>query len=47
MKFFAHADSHFRRWRYVLSKPGLSLGETISFFNTRKYRELAGLDLLG
>lgn len=41
-KFLA-ADYH--AWRFVLSKPGVMLEDVISFFNTRRYRELAGLDL--
>lgn len=47
MQFFSKDNSSYRRWRYVLSKPSTSLGECISFFNLRRYRELAGLDLLG
>lgn len=42
---FLSADTNYRQWRFVLSKPGQQMAETVSFFNTRRYRELAGLDL--
>jgi hypothetical protein len=43
-EFLAHDDSDRRSWRFVLSKPGSQIGETVSAFNTRRYRELAGME---
>jgi hypothetical protein len=42
-EFLAYDDSDYQRWRFVLSNPGSQIGETVSFFNTRRYRELAGM----
>ena len=42
--FLAFDDSDFKSWRFVLSKPGGQIGETVSAFNTRRYRELAGME---
>jgi hypothetical protein len=42
--FLAKDNSDYRSWRFVLSKPGMQLWETVSFFNTRRYRELAGIE---
>lgn len=43
-QFFKKGDAQFRRYRYVLSKPREQLWETVSVFNTRRYRELAGME---
>lgn len=42
--FLARDDSDYKKWRFVLSKPGMQIGETVSAFNTRRYRELAGME---
>lgn len=42
--FLAKDDTDYRRWRFVISKPGIQIGETVSAFNTRRYRELAGME---
>jgi hypothetical protein len=42
-EFLAYDDSYSQIWRVVLSNPGSQIGETVSFFNTRRYRELAGM----
>jgi len=47
MRYFEDGEAEFERYRYVLSKPGQNLEECISFFNLRRYRELAGLDSIG
>lgn len=39
-KYFAHDDTDFKRYQYVLSEPGEMLGETRSFFHIRRHREL-------
>jgi hypothetical protein len=44
-RYFADDDTNFMRYQYVLSQPGEMLAETRSYFNTRRYRELAGLNL--
>lgn len=44
-KFFKNNDNHFKRFQYVLSENINQLAECKSFFNTRRMRELAGLDL--
>lgn len=44
-RYFANDDTDFMRYQYVLSQPGEMLAETRSYFNTRRYRELAGLNL--
>lgn len=44
-RYFADDDTDFMRYQYVLSQLGEMLAETRSYFNTRRYRELAGLDL--
>lgn len=44
-QFFKVNDSSARRWQYVLSEQGVKLGETRSFFNTRRMRELCGMGL--
>lgn len=43
--FFKDDDTNFARYQYVMSESGIMLGETRSYFNTRRYRELAGLNL--
>jgi len=43
-EFLAFDDSDYQSWRFVLSKPGVQIGETVSAFNTRRYRELAGME---
>lgn len=43
-KFFKlHSPEH-KHWQYVLSETGIKLAETRSYFNTRRMRELAGID---
>ena len=44
-QYFQHDNTDFRQYQYVLSESGEMLAETRSFFNTRRYRELAGLIL--
>jgi hypothetical protein len=44
-QYFNKHDKNFKRYQYVLSEQGEVLAETRSMFNTRRYRELAGLDL--
>lgn len=39
-RYFAHDDSDFRRYQYVLSESGEVLAETRSYFHTRRMREL-------
>lgn len=39
-KYFAHDDTDFQRYQYVLSESGEMLGETRSFFHIRRHREL-------
>ena len=43
-EYFKHDDTAFKRYQYVLSESTM-LGETRSYFNTRRFRELSGLDL--
>lgn len=43
-QYFGHKQPEFTRYRYVLSKPGMQLWETVAFFNTRRYREFAGME---
>jgi hypothetical protein len=43
-EFLGFDDSDYQYWRFVLSKPGTQIGETVSAFNTRRYRELAGME---
>jgi hypothetical protein len=43
-EFLGFDDSDYQSWRFVLSKPGTQIGETVSVFNTRRYRELAGME---
>lgn len=40
--FFQIHNDDYARYRYVLSKQGSQLAETIAYFNTRRMRELAG-----
>jgi len=42
-QFFKHNDYSFTKYQFVLSESGEVLAETRSIFNTRRYRELAGL----
>lgn len=44
-EYFKHDDDDFKRYQYVISETILQLAECKSFFNTRRYRELAGLSL--
>lgn len=44
-QFFAHDDTNFERYQFILSEAGQQLGETRSYFNTRRHRELAGLSV--
>jgi len=41
MKYFSHGDPNFKKYQYALVKSGEILAETISMFNTRRFRELA------
>lgn len=41
--FFKPRDMSYRRWQFVLSESGTKLAETVSYFNTRRMRELSGL----
>jgi len=43
--YFANDDTNFERYQYILSESGEMLAETCSYFNTRQYRELSGLNL--
>ena len=43
LKYFKNNDPDFKKYQYVLLKPGEILAETISVFNTRRVRELAGI----
>lgn len=43
--FFKDDDTDFSRYQYVVSESGINLAETRGYFNTRRYRELAGLNL--
>lgn len=43
--FFKHDNRDYKQYQFVLSESGEMLAETKSLFNTRRYRELAGLDL--
>lgn len=44
-EYFKNDDDDFKRYQYVISESILQLAECKSFFNTRRYRELAGLSL--
>lgn len=44
-KFFAHDDTDYRRYQFVLSKSGEMIAEVKSYFNTRRMRELSGIPL--
>lgn len=44
-QYFANDNTDYMRYQYVVSESGEPLAETRSFFNTRRYRELAGLNL--
>ena len=44
-KYIKFDDTSFRRYQFVISESGAPYAETRSFFNTRRYRELAGLGL--
>ena len=41
-QFFKHHDDAYKRYQFVLSETG-KFGETLSFFRTRRMRELSGL----
>ena len=43
-QYFAQHDINYKRYQYVLSE-NIILAETRSYFNTRRYRELVGIDL--
>lgn len=45
MENFFGDDPKLGEFQYVLTENGPILGETISFFNTRRFRELCGFDL--
>jgi hypothetical protein len=42
-QYFKHDDSKYKRYQYVLSEVGEKLAESRSYFNIRRYREIAGL----
>jgi hypothetical protein len=44
-KYFEDDNSDFKRYQYIMSENIMQIAECKSFFNTRRYRELAGLDL--
>jgi hypothetical protein len=44
-RYFAHGDPDFKRYQYVLVSNSEMLAETTAVFNTRRFRELAGLSL--
>ena len=44
-QYFKHDDYDFKRYQYVMSESLMQIVECKSFFNTRRYRELAGLGL--
>jgi len=44
-QYFEHDNTDFKRYQYVMSESIIQIAECKSFFNTRRYRELAGLDL--
>ena len=43
LQHFKHGDPTFKRFQYVLTVSGNMLAETVGVFNTRRYRELAGI----
>jgi len=43
-QFFQQNSKEHRRWQYVLSEAGIKLAETNAYFNTRRMRQLSGLD---
>lgn len=44
-QYFKHDDYDFKKYQFVLSEAGEQFSETHSHFNTRRMRELCGLDL--
>lgn len=44
-EYFKHDDDDFKRYQYIVSENIMQIAECKSFFNTRRYRELAGLSL--
>ncbi len=44
-KYFEDDNTDFKRYQYIMSENIMQIAECKSFFNTRRYRELAGLDL--
>lgn len=44
-KYFEDDNTDFKRYQYIMSESINQIAECKSFFNTRRYRELAGLDL--
>jgi hypothetical protein len=45
-KYFAKDDNEYEKYQFVLSESTQMLAETRSYFNTRRYRELAGISLI-
>lgn len=43
--FIKYKDSLYKKYQFILSKDGEMLSESRIFFNNRRFRELAGLDL--
>jgi hypothetical protein len=44
-QYFKYNDYNFKKYQFVLSEAGEQFAETHSHFNTRRMRELCGLDL--
>jgi hypothetical protein len=44
-RYFSHGEPDFKRYQYALVLNGEMQAESIGIFNTRRYRELAGLSL--
>ena len=44
-QYFEDDNTDFKRYQYIMSENITQIAECKSFFNTRRYRELAGLDL--
>ena len=44
-RWFAHWDPSYKKYQYIISENIEMLGEVLSLFNLRRYREIAGLAL--
>jgi len=42
LQYFKMHDIKYQKYQFVLSKPGIHLGEVRGYFNTRRLRELSG-----